>query len=74
METPDFWNGPGQRKKTWIQRPSQPSTALSFFIFGKGSDHAPTRPVWHTVDIFCVWEGLTFVIFGTSHTLLYAGR
>ena len=44
--------------------------------FGKGSDHAPTRPVWHAVDIFSVFGGggLTLVVFGTSHTLLRAGR
>jgi hypothetical protein len=37
----------------FVSLPARQAELLPCSIgFGKGSDHAPTRPVWHEADIF----------------------
>ena len=62
METRQTWDGhqASERKKSLDSAPI--STKYSSFLLhpasGKGSDHIPTRPVWHAVDIFSVFGGV----------------
>ena len=67
-ETSGGDSGPGmeqcEQKLGFGVPPSQASRALPRSTgFGKGSDRAPTLPVWHAVDIFSLsCLGLTLVV------------